>query len=90
MNTSDRNEIVKYRIRRAYETFREVEILIENQLWNTAVNRLYYTCYYALTALLIKWEIKTQTHAGVRQMFGLHFVINPAIIDYDKFNYYLD
>ena len=53
MNDLDRNEIVKYRISKAQETFREVEKHIENELWNTAINRLYYACYYAVTALLI-------------------------------------
>ena len=39
MKESDRREIAKYRISRAHETLLEVDILIENQLWNTAVNR---------------------------------------------------
>ena len=66
---------------KARETFNEVELHIQNKLWNTAVNRLYYACYYAVMALLIDKEIQPQTHTGVRQMFGLHFVktniINP-------------
>jgi uncharacterized protein (UPF0332 family) len=68
---------------RAKETYREVEVLINNALYNGAVNRLYYACFYAVTALLIKNEIDTQTHAGVRQMFGLNFIktgkIDPEI-----------
>ncbi len=74
MKELDRIELSRYRIRRARETFDEVPILIENGLWNTAINRLYYACYYAVIALLIKHEISVNTHAGVRQMFGLHFV----------------
>ena len=35
---------------------------------------MYYACYYAVNALLINKKIQAQTHAGVRQMFGLHFV----------------
>lgn len=81
MNTEERQELVKYRIIKARETFNEVELHIQNKLWNTAVNRLYYACYYAVMALLIDKEIQPQTHTGVRQMFGLHFVktniINP-------------
>jgi uncharacterized protein (UPF0332 family) len=74
MTNTERKEIVKYRLSRAHETLREVDILIENKLWNTAINRLYYSCYYAVNALLINKKIQAQTHAGVRQMFGLHFV----------------
>lgn len=34
----------------------------------------YYACYYAVIALLLKKDIETGTHKGVRMMFGLHFV----------------
>lgn len=68
MNQKDLQDLAKYRITRAKETLNEVSILIENKLWNTAVNRLYYACYYAVMALLIKKGIKTRTHMGARQM----------------------
>ena len=87
MKRSDRNEIVKYRLSRAHETLREVDILIENQLWNTAVNRLYYACFYAVNALLLDKEISAHTHAGVRQMFGMHFIKN-GLIDKELGRYY--
>ena len=74
MNKSEREELIKYRINRAFQTLKEVDILIENKLWSTAINRLYYGCYYAVIALLIKNQIAPQTHTGVRQMFGLHFI----------------
>jgi len=80
MNKDDKKELVSYRIARARETFHEVNLHIENKLWNTAINRLYYACYYAVTALLVNNDIKAQTHAGVRQMFGLHFV-KTGIVD---------
>ena len=80
MNKDDKKELVSYRIARARETFNEVNLHIENKLWNTAINRLYYACYYAVTALLVNNDIKAQTHAGVRQMFGLHFV-KSGIVD---------
>jgi uncharacterized protein (UPF0332 family) len=74
MKTHEKMELVNYRFKKANETYIEVKLLIENELWNTAVNRLYYACYYAIIALLLKNDIKARTHAGVRQMFGLHFI----------------
>jgi uncharacterized protein (UPF0332 family) len=38
------------------------------------VNRLYYSCFYAVIALLADQEIEVQSHSGARQMFGLHFI----------------
>ena len=79
MNDQERKELVQYRIGRAKDTLKEIDLHISNELWSTAINRLYYACYYAVIALLVNNEIKAQTHAGVRQMFGLHFIKNGLI-----------
>ena len=73
MNKETRDAIVAYRLENAQKTLNEIPIHIEHKLWNTAVNRLYYACYYAVTALLINSGIEAQTHAGVRRMLALHF-----------------
>jgi len=89
MNPQEKQELVAYRISKAKETLREVDTLINHKFWSTSVNRLYYACYYAVIALLVKNEIKAQTHAGVRQMFGLHFV-KTGLIDTDLGKFYSD
>ncbi len=38
MNEDHRNELIQYRMKRSQDTFQEVHILIDNKLWNTAVN----------------------------------------------------
>ncbi len=43
------------------------------------MNRLYYACFYAVTALLHNEEFDTKTHSGAQRMFNLHF-IKPGII----------
>ncbi|WP_298548049.1 HEPN domain-containing protein [uncultured Parabacteroides sp.] len=68
------NALVTYRYQRANETIKEVPYLKQQGYYNTAVNRLYYACYYAAIALLIKHGINPSTHAGVKQMIGMHFV----------------
>lgn len=67
-------DYLKYRIGRANETIAEVKIHIENKFWNTAINRMYYACFYAVSALLAKEKIEVLSHSGVRQKFGEHFV----------------
>lgn len=89
MKKQELNDLVKYRMSRAKETLKEVTLHIENELWNTAVNRLYYACYYAVNALLISKNIKTTTHSGVRQMFGFHFV-KKGIVDKELGRFYSD
>ena len=46
---------------------------------NGAMNRLYYAAYYAVIALLLENGITAQTHAGVKQMLGLHFVLTGKL-----------
>jgi len=67
-------DYIKYRIGRARETIEEVQTHIENKFWNTAINRMYYACFYAIGALLAKHKIEVSSHQGVRQKFGEHFV----------------
>ena len=90
MNDLQRWELADYRMKKATATFSEVALLIENELWNTSVNRLYYACFYAVSALLIFNNIPSKTHSGVRQLFGLHFV-KPGIVEKEtgKFFSYL-
>lgn len=63
-----------YRLKRAKETILEVEVLIQNEFWNTAINRMYYACFYAVGALLVSHGIETSSHSGTRQKFGQLFV----------------
>ncbi len=48
--------------------------------WNSVVDRLYYACFYAVIALLLKNDIETQSHDGSRNQFGLNFV-KTCLID---------
>jgi uncharacterized protein (UPF0332 family) len=79
LTEEDRNALVLYRIERAKETLTEADALIKENFYNAAVNRLYYACYYAVIALLIKNDIAAQTHRGVKQMFSLHFIVTNKI-----------
>ncbi len=74
MTEQEKLKLISYRITRATDTFKEVQLHIENELWATAINRLYYAVFYAVSALLLKNNILAQSHAGARQMFGLHFI----------------
>lgn len=72
-------DYVQYRLQKAKDTILEVEILIQNGYWNTSINRMYYACFYAVGALLVKHGIDTSSHSGCRQKFGQLFVQNGKI-----------
>jgi len=83
MTIENRDDYIKYRFYRSRESFDEALILAENNKWNTVINRLYYSCFYSVIALLLKNNIEAQSHDGVRTQFGLHF-IKTGIIDKEK------
>lgn len=74
MSNENLEALAAYRYQRANETLEEIPYLKQQGYYNTAVNRLYYACYYAAVALLVKHGITPGTHAGVKQMLGMHFV----------------
>ncbi|MEP7267552.1 MAG: HEPN domain-containing protein [Saprospiraceae bacterium] len=74
MSTYKPEDYTNYRLNRAKETLVEVNLLIENKYWNSAVNRLYYASFYAVSAILIKNGVSTLSHSGCRQMFGQLFI----------------
>jgi uncharacterized protein (UPF0332 family) len=74
MSLDDKKALIAYRIENSMQTLEEIPTHISNGYLKTAINRMYYACFYMVTALLIKNNISVYTHAGVRQMLGLHFV----------------
>lgn len=74
MDEESKKALIAYRMQRATDTLKESEVMQREGFYNAAINRLYYACYYAVVALLLKNDIQTQTHNGVKTMLGLHFV----------------
>lgn len=67
-------EYSKLRIETAYKTYQAAKVLSQNGYWNSAVNRLYYSVFYAVNALLVSNEIYTQSHSGMRTQFSKYFI----------------
>ena len=74
LTDQERIDIVSYRIECAEKTLGEIDNLLALKYYNNAANRMYYACYYAVSALLVANGIITKSHDGVKQMFGLHFI----------------
>ena len=85
----EKEDIIKYRIEKALRTFQEAKSLIQSEFWSGAVNRLYYSCYHIVKALLLKNDIKASTHNGVRTEFFKHY-IKTGILDKKMSTLYSD
>ncbi len=77
---NSKENYIKYRLEKADETLIAAQVLIDNKLWNSVINRLYYACFYAVNALLVSNNISAKTHNGVKTQFFLNF-IKTGIID---------
>jgi len=59
---------------RAREALSEANLLLQAGHLNTYVNRLYYACFYAVSALLVIRGISTSKHAHLRSLLHRDFV----------------
>jgi uncharacterized protein (UPF0332 family) len=84
-----KQEYIVYRIAQAEETYQAALELAKSNFWNSCVNRLYYSCFYAVTALLVHENIETKTHNGVKTKFFQHF-IKTGIIKMEYSQLYSD
>jgi uncharacterized protein (UPF0332 family) len=77
--TIQKEEYINYRLQRTLETLNDAKLLASNGSWNSTVNRLYYACFYAVSALLFSLEIEAKTHKGVRIKFMSEFIRSGKI-----------
>ncbi|MCY7333344.1 MAG: HEPN domain-containing protein [Pseudanabaena sp. CAN_BIN31] len=83
------NETIQYRLERAEETYRDAQILAQSGSWNSCVNRLYYSCFYAVSGMLLKDNLSSPKHTGVRGIFNKDYV-RTGIISKDQARLYND
>jgi uncharacterized protein (UPF0332 family) len=63
-----------YRMERAREALKEAGLLLQAGHLNAYVNRLYYACFYAVSALLATRGISTSKHGHLRSLLHRDFV----------------
>lgn len=74
LTENNRKDIVAYRKEKSLNTFHEAEAIKELGFWSLCANRLYYSVFYACSALLINYGHSALTHNGVRKIIGMEFI----------------
>jgi len=72
--TEEQKAIIRDRLERADEALTEAKIMLEHRHGNAAVNRLYYACFYVVSALLLTQGLHSPKHSGVRSLFNRYWV----------------
>ncbi|HBR16865.1 MAG TPA: hypothetical protein DD725_04545 [Deltaproteobacteria bacterium] len=70
--------LIEYRLQEAKESREEAEILLKNGKTRGALNRVYYSMFYATLALLASKQLSASKHSGVIALFHREFV-KPGI-----------
>ena len=67
-------ELIAYRLKRSQEALEEAIALAGIKHWNACVNRLYYACFYVVSALLVFDNLSSSKHTGIRGLFNQYYV----------------
>lgn len=74
LTEEERTIIVKCEYEKALTLYFQAEKNAELKFWDAVANRLYYSAFHAVSALLIKDQLKAGTHKGAVLLFGQNYV----------------
>lgn len=74
LNDEERQIMVQREFEKAERFFSQAEKNAVIEEWDVVANRIYYSVFHAVAALLIHDQHKVGTHKGAVMMFGQHYV----------------
>lgn len=87
MAINEIEEFISYRLDKSEEVYSAAILLYDAGQWNSAVNRLYYACFYAASALLLKRGVGAKSHNGVIAKFS-ECVVRTGEMSADEYRVY--
>ena len=58
--TKGQEDLIRYKLSRAKETLEEARVMLQTSHPYGAANRIYYACFYAVTALLLTRNLSSR------------------------------
>lgn len=74
MNNEEKKDLIQYRLERANESLDAARLLYENKMLVPAMNRVYYSMFYSIQALLILNETTFSKHGQVKGFFNREYI----------------
>lgn len=87
LNEEEKKILISIRLTKSDDAMKDVELLLNNNRWGLLANRLYYSAYYVVSALLIAYGYTAKTHNGINQIFN-RFFGQTKIIDLSLTRHY--
>ena len=72
LNDEERRIVVRLQMEKAHANFDQISLLREAGYWDNVANRLYYSLFHAVSALLINDGYSVGSHRGAVGAFGQH------------------
>ncbi len=79
LNNTDRNALIDIYLERCLNTLRDADTAISFGRWNMAANRIYYSVFYAVSALFIKDGNPIKSHRGAKAVLNKEYVLKGKI-----------
>jgi len=81
------NKMVKYWMEKSAESLESAEDELRKGRFSFSVNRIYYSCFYIVSALLLQKGYRFKKHSGVRASFHQYFV-KSGLVDEEDGKFY--
>jgi uncharacterized protein len=75
LRQEEKDSLSRYRIEKAKKILEDARLLLEENRFESSVNRSYYAALTAAKAVLILFGIDPKTHEGVKAMLGKKLVL---------------
>ena len=72
-------EVIRYWLGKANESLAAAEDEMRAKRLSFSVNRIYYACFYVVSAFLLPQRLQFKKHSGVRASFHKHLV-KPGLV----------
>ena len=74
MKPADLEALVAHRLQKSEEALQAARIMVDKHMFTFAMNRVYYSLYYAIQALLAKQGVSFSKHGQVKGYFNREFI----------------
>jgi uncharacterized protein (UPF0332 family) len=80
LNDEEKKFLIEHKLLKSRDTEKEARLLLDNNMLPASVNRIYYSMFYALSALALKYGFTSSKHARLIGWFNKTF-IKENIVD---------
>jgi uncharacterized protein (UPF0332 family) len=74
MRSEDIQALISHRLQRAEESLHAAEIMLHNQMFTFAMNRIYYAMFYAVQATLVLSRVSFSKHGQVKAFLNRELI----------------